>query len=364
MKHLAFDLGRVIFDFDYSIALNKIKGKLGVPIEKVRQDLVENEFPLDFEKGLFTPQEFYIKFTQAFKAALTYDEFVDAWSDIFIPKKDTIELIANLKLLYPVYLISNTNELHFKHLHKKYPEVFKLFDALLLSYELKSVKPETKIYKELKKITNAPYNDILYIDDREDLIREAKRLHMQCIRFDNLNQLKNDLTHCGIYLLTEGEASTLRVLQKILSRSSKNLIVGLGNVLRGDDGVGATLVKNIQDKVCFPTINAGVSLENYLSPIKKSNADTICIIDAAEFDGTSLFKLFRAHELKNLSLHFTHDASLKLSIEYLQKEMTSDILLCAVRNYKQTFGQELSTKTKRSQGVIVNFFLKNFPKAV
>ncbi|MDD5583708.1 MAG: hydrogenase maturation protease [Candidatus Omnitrophica bacterium] len=362
MRHLAFDLGRVLFDFDYSIALDKIKDKLGVPVEKAAQELVKNDFPLDFEKGLLSAQEFYIKFKQAFKTHLTYEEFVDAWSDIFTPKKEVIGLIERLQYVYPVYLISNINELHFEHLHERHPEIFRLFDTLLLSYKIKSVKPETKIYAELKKISGAQYTDILYIDDREDLIREAKKLHLQCIRFDELNQLKKDLTHAGIHLPTESETDTLRALKDSLKASPKSLIVGLGNVLRGDDAVGINIIRGIDGKVRLKTLDAGVSLENYLSPIKKSNADTICIIDAAEFNGPDAFKLFTPHDIKNLSLGFTHDASLSLAIEYLQKEMASDILLCAVRNNKRALGQEMSAETKRAQNIIGNFFLKNFPK--
>jgi len=43
-KVFAFDLGKVLFDFDYNIALEKIKDKIGLPMEEVIKELFDNDF--------------------------------------------------------------------------------------------------------------------------------------------------------------------------------------------------------------------------------------------------------------------------------------------------------------------------------
>ena len=110
MRCLAFDLGRVIFDLDYTVALEKIKGSLGVEIDRVITALFHEDFALDFEKGLISSHDFYLKFVEAFEAKVDYEPFIDIWCDIFHPKPEVISLIGALKLLYPVYLISNIKQ--------------------------------------------------------------------------------------------------------------------------------------------------------------------------------------------------------------------------------------------------------------
>ncbi|MDD5195376.1 MAG: HAD hydrolase-like protein [Candidatus Omnitrophica bacterium] len=364
MKHLAFDLGKVLFDFDYAIALNRIKARIGVSVETIIEELFKNNFALDFEKGLLSPQDFYIKFKREFISSVSYDEFVDIWSDIFTPKKDVIELIENLRPAYPLYLISNINKLHFEYLNRKHMEVFALFDKLILSYKLKSVKPETKIYSELIKISGAEYRDITYIDDREDLIQEAAKLNLNCIRFDNFEQLKKDLDKSGIYIPGDNEAETLNQLHKKVASYHDTLLIGLGNTLRGDDGAGARIISQLEDKISLKTLNAGVSLENYLGKIAKINPGCIIMFDAASFEGEERFSLFGPKDIQNISLSLTHNSSLKLASEYLQKEIGSDILIFAVRSQHQVFGKEMSVQTTQACEIIENFFLRNFSPSI
>ena len=197
-KVIAFDLGRVLFDFDYNIALNKIKDKINVPIERVIGELFENDFGLSFEKGLVTADKFYSHFKDTFGAALTYEYFVDIWCKIFSPKDEMIDLVRRLKADYPVYLISNINELHFDYLYQKYPQVFSLFKGLILSFKVKSVKPESLIYQTLRDTAEVEYEDIIYIDDRKDLITKAKNFNLQCLQFTGFDQLLKDLKNLGI----------------------------------------------------------------------------------------------------------------------------------------------------------------------
>jgi len=163
-------------------------------------DIFDNDFGLSFEKGELSPIEFYSLFKSTFKANLTYESFVDTWCNIFSPKKDVIDLVRRLKGSYPLYLISNINQLHFEYLFKRHKEVFSLFNQLILSYEVKSVKPEEKIYQILKSRAGVGFEDIIYIDDRQELILEAKNFKIQAIQFTSFSQLIKDLESLGISL--------------------------------------------------------------------------------------------------------------------------------------------------------------------
>jgi hydrogenase maturation protease len=361
MKCLAFDLGRVLFDFDYSIALNKIKDKIGVSAEKIIHELFYNNFATDFEKGVTAAYDFYLKFKKEFRAEIGYEEFIEVWCDIFSPRYETIDLVDKLRIIYPVYLISNINELHFNFLYKKYPQVFSLFDGLILSYKVKSLKPEKKIYAELKKVSKREYEQIIYIDDRQDLIKEAKDFKLNCILFSDLAKLMNSLHTLEIFIPSDYEKNILSFLKNTISVYKKPLIIGLGNPLMSDDAIGVQITEAIAQSTMLETLSVGVSLENYLGSIRKKNNDFILIIDAAELEEEKSFAYFFPEDINNISLSFTHDASLKLAVEYLQKDKPSDILILAIKIYRCGFREGLSEQAQRIKIILQKFFSRNFP---
>ena len=90
-------------------------------------------------------------------------------------------------------MISNINELHFEYLYKEHPQVFSLFDELILSFKVKSIKPEIKIYQALRTAAGVEFENIVYIDDRADLIEAAKEFKLNCIQFVSHDKLIDDL---------------------------------------------------------------------------------------------------------------------------------------------------------------------------
>lgn len=197
-KVLAFDLGNVLFAFDYRRALNKIKDRMKLTIPEVIYSLYNKNFTIPFEKGLVSGEEFHRSFVSEFGVELTYEEFHQIWCEIFFPITEVIELARNIKKRYRLYLISNINQLHFEYLFEEYHDVFALFEKLILSYQLKSVKPELKIYQALAKAAGTSFADIIYIDDRQDLIVEANKLGINCIQFIDYQQLVGQLNKLGL----------------------------------------------------------------------------------------------------------------------------------------------------------------------
>ena len=66
---------------------------------------------------------------------------------------------------FQTWIFSNTNELAVQHIRTKYP-FFANFDGYVLSYEQKSMKPDSGIYDVVEKMTGCRSAEILYIDDR------------------------------------------------------------------------------------------------------------------------------------------------------------------------------------------------------
>ncbi|MFC1514589.1 HAD family hydrolase [Candidatus Omnitrophota bacterium] len=200
IKAVAFDLGKVLFDFDYQIALDRIKDKITIPPQSVIDALFEENFADDFERGFITPGDFYLKFREKTGFSSDYQEFVDVWCDIFTPMKETWALVESLRPFYTTLLISNINELHYHFLKQRFPYVFSLFSDEILSFAVKEMKPAPRIYDILLEKAGVAREQLVYIDDRADLIAGARAQGLNCIRFEQLGQCRRALKGFGLRL--------------------------------------------------------------------------------------------------------------------------------------------------------------------
>lgn len=137
----------------------------------------------------------------------------------------------------------------------------------------------------------------------------------------------------------------------------KVVILGIGNTLRSDDGVGSILASHIKDKVKFMVFDAEVNPENYLGKITKEKPDTIVIIDAVDFGGSpGEFRVLEADDLKTANLFSTHNASLSLLINYLQSHLKVDIIILIIQPKNISFGERLSPEISETLGKLEVWF--------
>jgi len=123
----------------------------------------------------------------------------------------------------------------------------------------------------------------------------------------------------------------------------KVIILGIGNTLRSDDGAGSVLASRIKGKAPFVVFDAEENPENYLGKIIREKPDTLVIIDAVDFGGKpGEFKFLQAQEIKTVNLFATHNASISLTINYLQNNLKADIIILIIQPQNINFGDKLS----------------------
>ena len=163
---VAFDLGRVLVDFDYSIAARKIAAHGDLPSAQIETLIGQSPLIIDYESGRLTRSEFFKKICQATGFHGTMDEFGGFFADIFTPIPPMIELHAKLHHHgIPTYALSNTNDLAIEHIRLNFP-FFRDFDGYIFSYEIGIMKPDATIYEALEKLAGCRGKEIVYLDDR------------------------------------------------------------------------------------------------------------------------------------------------------------------------------------------------------
>jgi len=165
---VAFDLGKVLVDFDYSIAARKIAARSTLSLEQIAQFIGTSGITVNYELGQLNRREFFEQARRGIGFQGTFEEFGEYFGNIFTAIPPMIELHATLRQRgFPTYIFSNTNDLAVEDIHRHFP-FFKNFDGYIFSYEVGAMKPDPKIYEALEKLTGRRGADILYLDDRPE----------------------------------------------------------------------------------------------------------------------------------------------------------------------------------------------------
>jgi FMN phosphatase YigB (HAD superfamily) len=163
---VVFDLGKVLVDFDYTIAAKKIASKGKLMAEKIYEFIALSPLLLKYETGLISREDFFGSVCEATGYCGDIEEFGSFFADIFTPIDPMVELHTALRQArIPTYIFSNTNDLAISHIRKNFP-FFNNFDGYILSYEVGAMKPDAKIYEALERMAGKRGPDVLYLDDR------------------------------------------------------------------------------------------------------------------------------------------------------------------------------------------------------
>ncbi len=198
IKAVIFDMGNVLLNYDARKAARQFAKACDVPLWKVWLHFFTSPTEKAFTRGEISSTAFYRHAKQALKIPVDYKTFCHYWNDIFWENKGIEAVLRRLrKKKYPLYVISNTNRLHFNHIKKKF-KILRYFKKTFPSHEVGSRKPDREIYRKvLARIQWRP-EETVFIDDAREFVDGAKRVGMHAVRYRNPRQLVKDLRRLGI----------------------------------------------------------------------------------------------------------------------------------------------------------------------
>lgn len=179
LKAIFFDLGQVLFTFDWQIAVPRFAALNGGDRALVEQFLA-HQFHIDYEAGGYTDAEFFQKASELMCFRGTYEQFCDIWCDIFAEIETTTTLARQLATLYPLYVISNTNPLHIEFLTTRH-DLFQIFLDTFYSYTFQARKPDPQLYYAILERAGFDAPSALLVDDKLDNVVSARAVGMQTL---------------------------------------------------------------------------------------------------------------------------------------------------------------------------------------
>jgi len=200
---LLFDLGNVIVRVSHAAMAEALATRSRDPhFQNPRQVLTlafddREGLTVGFDEGRLGAEAFHRAVAERLGLSLSLEEFARCWNAGFEENRDVTALIRRLHGRYRVMLLSNTNELHYRHLESRL-SVLSLMERTFLSFELGLRKPDRAIYERVLAESGVAPNRIVYIDDIPAYTRAAADLNIQAITFESASQLEAALRVRGV----------------------------------------------------------------------------------------------------------------------------------------------------------------------
>ncbi len=199
IRCIFFDLGNVLVDLDHSKLRDRMISMTGLEVEQLRGALTAGGLVLRYEVGACSDDEFLAEICSRAGVRINPSDFREAWNCIFAEKpllSDAVLLELSGRL--PLWILSNTNKMHFEFLRDRFRFLSDYFQGWILSYEVGAAKPDPPIYMRALRRAGFSANEVLFIDDQHANVEAAKRLGMNAFQFLNSAQLIEELQNRGL----------------------------------------------------------------------------------------------------------------------------------------------------------------------
>jgi putative hydrolase of the HAD superfamily len=180
IKNILFDFGGVIINIDPLSVVHEL-AKMGVDNGlELHHKLSERNAFVRLEKSEISPAEFRDMVREFSGKDLTDQQIDTAWNSIIkeIPTY-RIEEIERLKKNYGVYLLSNSNSIHYDYYSQYVSEKFgyesldAIFDRAWYSFRMGLYKPDPEIFRKVLEEGNLVADETVFIDDMERNVEAA-----------------------------------------------------------------------------------------------------------------------------------------------------------------------------------------------
>jgi len=136
----------------------------------------------------------------------------------------------------------------------------------------------------------------------------------------------------------------------LLKNDKRILFVGIGNLLKKDDGVGVYISSRIRKKSNIEALTVEVSLENYIGKINSIDPDILVLVDCVEMGSApGTYKLMSISKINDLTFN-THNISLKRLSDFFKMP----VYLLGIQPEKIDFGENISYLVKEEAEKIIN----------
>jgi len=143
----------------------------------------------------------------------------------------------------------------------------------------------------------------------------------------------------------------LRLREDLRSKlSGRVALVGVGNEVFGDDGVGPWVAQQLEQAGAQEVVDSGTTPELDTWRIREIAPDTVLFVDAVDFGGSPGEVVFLEPAALRRTGFDTHRPPLKLTMQYLEQDLNCKCFLLAIQpkdtRYESPMCNEVSSTAR------------------
>jgi putative hydrolase of the HAD superfamily len=198
ISSIIFDLGGVILNINPQLTVDRFRAIGFSGIETFLDHYRSLGFMADFQTGRITESQFYDEIWKESGLVISNQVIKEAWNAMLLDYPlNRIAKIKELKKNYKLFLLSNTNIVHYQDFAFRVPSVSQLsdlFDDVYYSHEIEKSKPNADAYEFVLEANKLKAETTLFLDDLPENIATAKELGIQTYWVTNANLWPDEIT--------------------------------------------------------------------------------------------------------------------------------------------------------------------------
>lgn len=186
-KNILFDLGGVLVRLTPETCVQNFM-KLGCPPSVFEGTFWMAGIFKRMDCGEATEAEFFDEIRRMGHIPHATDaEILRAWNSFILGvAPETFEALQQLRRKYPLYILSNVNEPHWRYCQEqlmryKGENAFSWFRHAFASFEMHLEKPDPAIFRAVEREAGIRPEETIFVDDREENIEGAARTGFQTL---------------------------------------------------------------------------------------------------------------------------------------------------------------------------------------
>ena len=199
IEAVIFDIGNVLVRFDWRLAEQQFRSRIRNDTKAAREEFVA--LTNRFELGRISQEAFLEDSIQILDFHGGTDEFAAIWNGIFWSNVEMEEFVVRLKDSLPLYLLSNTSELHLSYL-KKHFNVLQHFADGVYSFRAECAKPDPEIFEIAAKQFQVTPTRTIFIDDLAPNVESAAACGFHGIQYEWKRH--SEFAESALYCLSRG----------------------------------------------------------------------------------------------------------------------------------------------------------------
>lgn len=191
IRNIIFDLGGVLLNINPLLSLLELEKISDTDSETLKTKLATERIFEKFDTGSISAGQFRSTLCHILNRKVNDAEIDRIWNVLLLDfPTHRVEMLQQIKKHYRVYLLSNTNIIHYRKYTQEFSDNYgipftSLFDRVFLSYEIGMHKPDAGIYTHVLENAELKPEETAFFDDSLANIRAAELLGIKAFHIYN-----------------------------------------------------------------------------------------------------------------------------------------------------------------------------------